>query len=84
MTTGSPRIWRSVTVAVSHTYIIIATAAPVIESVTFCRNGKKGRGAFQFLSCHSCLKITTGMKDQGLIQLRVPAKAKDYCIQHGP
>lgn len=70
--------------AVSHTYIITAAAAPVIESVTFCGNGKKGRGAFQFLLCHSCLKITTGMKDQGLIQLRVPAKAKDYCIQHGP
>lgn len=29
----------------------------------------KGRGAFQFLLCHSCLKITTGMKDHGLIQL---------------
>lgn len=43
----------------------------------------KGRAAFQFLLCHSYLKITTGMKDHGLIQLQTCEKAKDYCIQHG-
>lgn len=43
----------------------------------------KGRGAFQFLLCHSCPKITTGMKDHGLIQLLCCVKAKDYCILHG-
>lgn len=40
-------------------------------------------GAFQFLLCHSCLKITTGMKDHGLIQLQCCVKAKDYYILHG-
>lgn len=84
MTTGSPRIWRSVTGAVSHTYIIIAIAAVVIEFLTFCRNGK-GEGCISIfvVSFTSVLKITTGMKDHGLIQLPRCVKAKDYGILHG-